>query len=141
LPTAKTQIDDLLRVDPANPEALDFRDLNNKLLREQAGKIPSDAARARVPAVAEQKIKVGTTVQDGRLFFEMGKMDEAEALFKQAVKDDPENQAAFYYLNLINEARFKEPLNNRDVTSRKGLVALEQAWATPPKRALLPQPN
>jgi hypothetical protein len=32
-------------------------------------------------------------------------------------------------------------MNKRDITSRQGLVEVEEAWATPPKRDLLPVPN
>jgi type II secretory pathway component GspD/PulD (secretin)/tetratricopeptide (TPR) repeat protein len=141
LRTAKRLIDDLLRVDPNNKEALSFRDQNNKLLHEQEGKIPSEETAAKVQQIAHDKVKVGTLVQDGRVLFEMGKLDEAEAKLRMALKEDPLNSAATYYLNLIREARFDEALNQRDITSRAGLVELEQAWATPPKRDLLPQPN
>src|SRR6266404_4617865 len=141
LAAAKTHIDDLLRVDPNNAAALDLRDLNNKMLHEQAGKRPSEAVAVRIPELVEARVKTSTLVQDGRIFFENGKMDDAESRLKQAIKEDPENQAAFYYLNLVREARFKEALSNRDVSSRQGLLELEQAWASPPKRELLPLPN
>jgi len=138
---AKKHIDDLLRVDPTNAAALDLRDLNNKMLGEQAGKRASAAVEGQIPDLVQARVKTSTLVQDGRIFFENGKMDEAEVRLKQAIKDDPENQAAFYYLNLVREARFKEALSNRDVSSRQGLLELEQAWASPPKRELLPLPN
>src|SRR6266403_290711 len=138
---AKKNIDDLLRVDPTNAAALDLRDLNNKMLHEQAGKRPSAAVEGQIPDLVQARVKTSTLVQDGRIFFENGKMDEAEGRLKQAIKDDPENQAAFYYLNLVREARFKEALGNRDLSSRQGLLELEQAWASPPKRELLPLPN
>jgi len=141
LAAAKTHIDDLLRVDPNNAAALDLRDLNNKMLHEQAGKRPSEAVAGRIPELVEARVKTSTLVQDGRIFFENGKMDDAESRLKQAIKEDPENQAAFYYLNLVREARFKEALGNRDLSSRQGLLELEQAWASPPKRELLPLPN
>ncbi len=138
---AKKQVDDLLRVDPTNAQALDFRDRNNKMLKEQAGKIPSEEVTAKVPQIIKQKAEVGTLVQDGRLLFEMGKLDEAERKLRLALKDDPLNSAATYYLNLIREARFGEALDRRDITSRQGLVELEEAWSTPAKRDLLPFPN
>src|SRR5882724_561715 len=40
---ADKQIQDLLRVDPTNPVALDFRDRNNKLLHQAAGTMASKA--------------------------------------------------------------------------------------------------
>src|SRR5439155_156250 len=82
----------------------------------------SQAVLEQKPVIVEQKIATATLVQDGRFYYEMGKMDEAESRLKQAIKQDPENQAAFFYLNLINENRFKEALNEREVASRKRLV-------------------
>ncbi|PYJ00277.1 MAG: hypothetical protein DME25_21095, partial [Verrucomicrobia bacterium] len=79
--------------------------------------------------------------QDGKLLFEMGKLDEAEKILKQVVREDPQNQAAYYYLNLINGARYTTAIKARDEASRAGLVEVAQEWATPPKRELLPIPN
>src|SRR6185369_16545857 len=56
-------------------------------------------------------------------------------------KDDPQNQAGYYYLNLINESEYKKAENRRDVDSRERLVDIEKAWAKPVKRDLLPEPN
>src|ERR1043166_8646861 len=61
---AKKLIDDLLRVDPNNKDALNFRDHNNKLLHEQEGRTPSEEVTAKVPQIAQEKVKVGTLVQD-----------------------------------------------------------------------------
>jgi len=138
---ADKQIVDLLRVDPSNPVALDFKDANDKLLRAQIGKIPSEEAMSKLPQIAEEKVKTQTLVQDGRLYYEAGKYEDAVLKLKQALKEDPHNQAAYYYLNLINEKRNVEALNRRDVASRASLVELEQAWANSPKRDLLPIPN
>ena len=138
---AATQVDDVLRVDPGNAQAIAFKAANDKLLADQKGKMPSQSAESRVPAIVDEKVKASTFVQDGRLFFEMNKLDEAEAKLKLALKEDPQNQAAYYYLNLVKDARFKEALNKRDVTSRQGLVEVEEAWATPPSREALPVPN
>ena len=49
--------------------------------------------------------QVSTLLQDGKLLYEMGRLDEAEVKLKAAVKLDPENTAAFYYLNLIQQAQ------------------------------------
>ncbi len=138
---AQTQIVDARRVAPSDPAVIEFQRGNDQLLREQRPRMPSKEVTDQVPEIAEQHVKANILVQDGRLYYEMGKMDEAEAKLKQAIKIDPLDQAAYYYLNLIREARFKEALNNRDVYSRQGLVEVENAWAAPPKRELLPVPN
>jgi hypothetical protein len=138
---AKTQVADVLRVDPSNAAAIEFNRGNEKLLSERRGQLPSEEVVNRVPALAEEKVKTGILVQDGKLLYEMGKLDEAEVKLQRAVKEDPLNQAAYYYLNLIRESRFQEAQNKRDITSRQSLVEVENAWATPPVRDLLPQPN
>jgi Mg-chelatase subunit ChlD/capsular polysaccharide biosynthesis protein len=66
-----------------------------------------------------------------RLLME-GNRDEAEAKLKEAVKKDPQNQTAYYYLNQIAEAKFHDALNKRDEASRNRLGEIEKAWATPP---------
>ena len=128
-------------MDSANPEAIEFKRNNDRLLAEQAGRIPSDEARSQVSAIITNQVSAATLVQDGRLFYEMGKLEDAETKLQQAVKLDPQNQAAFYYLNLVREQRFKQALNKRDVASRQGLVDIENAWDNPPNRNLLPVPN
>jgi beta-lactamase regulating signal transducer with metallopeptidase domain len=80
-------------------------------------------------------------LQEGKLLYLMGKFEEAEAKLKSTVIQDPQNRSAYYYLNLIREKRFNEPLNNRDAKSRQSLVEVEQKWATPPTRDSLPVPN
>jgi type II secretory pathway component GspD/PulD (secretin)/beta-lactamase regulating signal transducer with metallopeptidase domain len=57
--------------------------------------------------MVEQKLKAHTLVKDGKLLYEMGKLDEAEAKFEEAISIDPQNQAAAYYLSLVKEARQK----------------------------------
>jgi type II secretory pathway component GspD/PulD (secretin)/tetratricopeptide (TPR) repeat protein len=138
---AAIQINDVLRVDPSNAEALDMRQANDKFLREQVGKVPDAETQAKVPAIVKEKINVSTKVQNGKLLYEMGKLKEAQKVLKEAALEDPQNQAAYYYLNLINEAEFKEALNKRDVSSRHSLVEVEKDWYTPPNRDLLPVPN
>lgn len=46
----------------------------------------------------------GTLVMDAKLLYELGKLDEAKAKATEALKLDPGNQAAEYYLNLVREA-------------------------------------
>ncbi|MGD0261374.1 MAG: hypothetical protein ABSD29_16290, partial [Verrucomicrobiota bacterium] len=138
---ARTQADDVLRVDPANAAAVEFKTGNEKLLAEQRGAIPSEEVRSQVPAVLEEKVKASTLVRDGKLFYEMSKLDEADAKLKQALQIDPHNEAALYYLNLVSEAKFAQAAKAHEVTMRQDIRAVEQAWANPVKRELLPVPN
>lgn len=67
---------------------------------------PSSQPSSDAGLVLDQKARVSRLVQDGKLLYEMNKLDQAEAKLKLALKEDPQNQAAHYYLNLISEARF-----------------------------------
>ena len=138
---ARTQVDDVLRVDPANAPAIAFKSGNEKLLAEQRGAIPSEDVLSRVPALIEDKVKASTLVRDGKLFYEMGKLDEADAKLKQALRQDPQNEAGLYYLNLVSQAKFTKAAKLHEVTMRQDIRAVEQAWANPVARDLLPVPN
>jgi general secretion pathway protein D len=138
---ADTQLRDVLRVDPSNAQAIELKHLNDKMMVEQQGHVPDLETQARIPAIVKEKVDINTRVQDARVLFEMGKMKEAKAILKEAIRQDPQNQAAYYYLNLISEAEFKLALNSRDVASRQALVEIENAWTPSTKRDVLPQPN
>jgi tetratricopeptide (TPR) repeat protein len=56
-------------------------------------------------AAQEKKNQALALIRDGKLLYEAGKLNEAEARFTQALQQDPGEQAAYYYLNLIKETR------------------------------------
>ena len=138
---ARTQVDDVLRVDPTSAVAIEFKTGNAKLLAEQRGTIPSEEVRSQVPAIMEDRVKASTLVHDGKLLFEMNKLDEADAKLKMALKQDPHNEAALYYLNLVSEAKYLKASKLHEVTLRQDVRAVEQAWANPISRESLPVPN
>jgi general secretion pathway protein D len=69
----------------------------------------------------DHKARAITLMRDGKLLYERHHLDEAEAKLKQALKEDPQNAGALYYLNVVSEAKF--------------------AQANPIRRELLPIPN
>ncbi len=66
-------------------------------------------------------------VQDGKLLYEMGKLNEAEAKLVQASDQEPINQTAAYYLNLVEQA-----MRQREAVAKSKLVEVEKAWNPPP---------
>ena len=87
----------------------------------QDGELPS--ARDRVPVQPEMTGTNGqagslshpaadTLVQNGRLFYEMGRLDEAETNLRQAAKLNPDNTATFYYLQLVQQERIHRSATN-----------------------------
>ena len=59
----------------------------------------------------ESRRKSARLLQDGKLLYEMGKLDEAEARLRLAKEEDPKNAAADYYLDLVAKARHQRALN------------------------------
>lgn len=138
---ARTQINGALRVDPKNSVALQFKQQNDALLAANSGRMPSMEALQTVSTVATNKLLARTMVQDGKLYYEMGKLDDAEAKLKRAVMTDPDNQNALYYLSLVKEARFGRAEAGKILAAKTALVEVEQAWLPPMKKDLLPVPN
>ena len=87
------------------------------------------------------QIATSTLVQDGRMLIEMGKLDEAEATLLQAVRRNPEDRNAFYYLSVIKEARFAQEARKREISAKDALVEVEKSWNVPISREKLPTPN
>lgn len=138
---ADKQVTRVLRVDPNNAAALEFKKKNDQRVEGQRGLIASREVQERAPEIKEERIKTSTLVQDARLLIEMGKLDEAEVLLTQAVEGDPEHQGAFYYLNYIKEARHAQESRRREITSKNKLLQVAKAWNIPLQRQQLPTPN
>ena len=141
LDEADVQIKDVLRVDPTNVDAIEFKRANDKLMAEQRGSVPSPEVKAQVPVAMEENIHSRTLVQDGKLLYELGKMEEAEIKLREALRENPRSQAGLYYLSLVNEAKYTQALKVHGVTAQQNISEVEQAWANPVKREMLPIPN
>ena len=141
LTEADNQVKRILAEYPESPGALEFKKINDKLRGEMLGRAPSPEVEAKIPEALGDLVKAGTLVHDGKLLFETGRLDDAEKKLKEAIKKDPNNQAAFYYLNLIREKRHSQNAMTRDAWSREMLLQVDQEWPEPTKRDALPIPN
>ena len=103
--------------------------------------MPDDATVQQIPYIANEKTEAGTLVRDGKLLYEMGKFDEAEVKLKEAIKLDPDNAGAFYYMNLVKQARFDREAHMHTIDTQERMVQVENAWVKPINRGLLPVPN
>ena len=56
-----------------------------------------------------EKLGASELIQEGRLLIASGKLDEAEAKFKQATDLDPQNEAAAFYLSETHRMRENKP--------------------------------
>ena len=66
-------------------------------------KVVDPAANAALEVNAEKESK--TFLEEGKLLYQLGKMDEAEARFQHVLAIDPKNHAALYYLSQIKLTR------------------------------------
>jgi hypothetical protein len=71
----------------------------------------------------------------------MGKFLEAEVKLKEAIQIDPDNSGAFYYMNLVKQARYDRETRMHTIDTQDRMVQVENAWVKPVNRGLLPEPN
>ena len=137
---ADVQVSRVLKVDPKNPDAIAFKKQNDGMTYAMRGKIPDTQTLERIPVVESQKIQAGTLVQDGRVLYELGKLEEAEAKLNEALKLDPDNEGAFYYLNLTKQSRYDREEHAHTTSSQNSMLKVEKAFNTVVASSL-PTPN
>lgn len=131
----------VLKEDPKNEAVLAFKAQNAQTRASLAGLMPSQDTIARLPEIQADRVRAATLVQNGKLLYETGKLEDSEAQLRQAIKIDPSNGAAFTYLNLIREQRHMQENAKRESWSKQSLLEVDRAWNDPVKRELLPTPN
>src|SRR5579884_658608 len=118
----------MLVVDPKNQIAIDAKRDNERRLEAQRGTIPDQDHINKIHDFREQEIQAATHVQNGKLLFEAGKLDEAEVELKIAYAMDPSNVAAYQYLTAIQQKRLANSARDTDLASTTSLLQVEKAW-------------
>jgi type II secretory pathway component GspD/PulD (secretin)/tetratricopeptide (TPR) repeat protein len=136
---ADNQLARVLKEDPKNPKALEMRTALAKAKAESEGLMPSSETLAKLPEANQIRVRASTMVQDGKVLFEAGRYDEAEAKLHEAHRLDPNNSAAFTYLNSIAQQRHQQQNAIRENWSVNSLLAVDAKWNE--KRDVLPVPN
>lgn len=72
----------------------------------------------RSPVAAGQRPNIEILIQDAKVLFEMGKIDQAEEKLNQALRLDPTNRAAQYYADLVRETKIAPSGTNALVSRR-----------------------
>ena len=138
---ADTQVGQVLKVDPQNAAAIAFKKQNEQMLEAMKGKMPDQETLQKVPYFVNDKTDADTLVRDGKLLYEMGKLEEAETKLNGALKLDPDNIGAFYYLNLIKQVRYSRDALQHTVDTQSRMEQVEKQWVQPTPRNPLPVPN
>ncbi|MEI7809360.1 MAG: hypothetical protein WCJ07_12840, partial [Verrucomicrobiota bacterium] len=129
-----------LKLNSKTSAAFAFKEQNDQMVAAMKGRMPSSEALDQVPKIMQQKVQSGTLAQDGKLLYEMGKLPEAEAKLTEAVRIDPDNSGASYYLNLIQQAKIKRDFTKHTLDTQTRIEQVEKEWVLPNTRAL-PVPN
>ena len=103
LTEARKQVQRVLVLSPGNLTAREQLQAIAARLEKLRGRMPTEETFEEVKDVVEEKTQAASLVQDGKLFYEMARYDEAEAKLRQATKIDPSNRGASYYLHLVHE--------------------------------------
>ena len=138
---ADTQVTRVLKVDPQNTAAIAFKKQNDRTIAAMRGQMPDDATLQQIPAIVNEKTDADTLVRDGQMLYEMGKLEEAEVKLRQALKLDPNNKGAFYYLNLVKQASYAHSENVHTIDDANRIVEVAKAWEVPTGKMQLPVPN
>jgi tetratricopeptide (TPR) repeat protein len=128
---ADEQVSRVLIVNPTDQEAIEFKKENDQLIAQTRGTRPDAATLDRVPAIQNQKADAATLARDGQMLFEMGQLEDAEAKLNQALKLDPDNQGANYYLGLVKQARYARADNAKSLDNDERMVKVEKNWEIP----------
>jgi len=133
---ADAQYRRILNEDPKNDMVQKLWKENETMRLAEIGRRPDDEAIARLPAFQTNAVQAATYVQNGKLFYEAGRMDEAETALRQAIKLDPGNQSAHQYLSMVTEQRFRASYAKRVESNKNKMVEVEEAWTRKPPRDL-----
>ncbi len=139
---AQEKYDHILKMDPKNQAAHMARRENLKLLEAQRGRIPSAETTGKIPSLRTNDLNVATLVQDGKFYYEAGRMDEAEDKLNRALQMDPSSVAANYYLRLVKERRMSDATRRSELESADALLQVEKSWDVEQRNGRLePRPN
>jgi len=113
----------------------DIREIEN-----QRGALPSPEVMERAKAIHESNIQTAQLVQDGKLLYQLGRIDEAELKLKEALDRDPQNEGAQYYFSLAKQQQVQQVADARNVTSMNRMAQVETDWKDDSSRGKLSAP-
>ncbi|MEE2948274.1 MAG: hypothetical protein VX392_08135, partial [Verrucomicrobiota bacterium] len=131
LTEARKQVQRVLVIAPGNLTAREQLQAIDAGIEKLRGRMPTEESLEEVKDVVEEKIQAATLVQDGKLFYEMARYDQAEAKLRQALKIDPANRGGAYYMVLVQEAKNSIQVKKRDMTSRESIKDVTKDWIAP----------
>ncbi len=96
-----------------------------------AGPKPFSENSIAPTATDPNRVEAAKLVQDGKLYYEAGRLKEAEDALRQATKIDSENKGAAYHFDLVTEKKDAAEARLRGIGSKQLLTEVEQASSSP----------
>lgn len=81
-----------------------------------------------VEKVKREKEDVSALVQSGKALYEQKRLNEAEGKLREAMRLDPTNAAAYYYMNLVQKERYGDLAVKRDEEQRTRISEVQKVW-------------
>ncbi len=138
---ADAQIKQVLKADPKNNEAILFKRQNDQMLAAMKTHMPDAATTDLLPQIKAQKDEAAIFVQDGKMLYEAGKLQEAEVKLNEAIRLHPDNNAAYVYIQLINQSKLAREAAQHSVDTQARMAHVEKQWVLPTTKVALPVPN
>lgn len=101
------------------------------MIAENKGLWPSKEALAQVKVAHTNSVESNTLVHDAAILLEAGQLDAADAKLNEALKLDEGNRAAYYYRDLVTEARYRLSSQRHEKANRDKMLDVSRAWEEP----------
>ena len=125
---ADAEANKVFAFDSTSSKAQEFKRFNDHVETAHRGRLPSAEVVSRSAELREDRVKVMSLVRDGRLYYEVGEYKEARLRLEEAIKKDPMNDAAFFYLRMILEAQFEQENRLREKTYAESVADVSKKW-------------
>ncbi len=84
----------------------------------------------QMPPPTDAAKRADELVREGKLLYESGRFNQAEISLNQAISLDPDNQTAFYYSNLVKQAKAASNTAQNNSASQEQNESTPNAYAT-----------
>jgi len=138
--SAAAEVEKLAPFDRNNKEVEEFKRFNAQVEEAHRGRLPSAQVLTRQTDLMNQRGDVLRLVRDGQFYYKLGEYKEAKERLEEAIKKDPVNEAAYFYLRLVMEAKFDIESKKREKTYGDRVVEVTEKW-NQGTRTDLPKPN
>ena len=103
---AAMEADKIFPFDPRNAEAENFKRFNERVEAAHRGRLPSSQVLSSQAKLLEIQTEVTQLVKDGQAYWQLKEYEEAKKRLEEAIKKDPVNEPAYFYLRLVMESQF-----------------------------------